>query len=128
MTSAKFFRMQYIPVLWGGNRQALRVARRLFFRYGTVSHMFGTQFSFVCRHTPWLVCHKLPLEASPTIATLALTEFATEAESRDRIPLLFLFNEAPSCITPEQRSALETKYILCHAGDEQLFPNSVLTK
>ena len=122
MTSREAFRMQYVPVLLASDRQARRLARSLFWRFGVPTHVFDSRFSFLCRHTPWVVCHILPHDACSDVITLALLEFAREGQSDDHILLLFAPDQAWSAMTPKQRCLLETTYILRKIGDELPIP------
>lgn len=100
---------QFIPVTVGSKHGA-RTAKRLFWQHGLSSHLFTPHITLFHRLTPWLICHRLP--ASPDLAVLALCDLAAEIEAADRIPLLYLCDDAP-LLDQEKIRHLESCYILC---------------
>ena len=66
-----------------------------------------------------MICHTLPVGASPALYQLALSDFAAEQKELDRTPLLFCDPKAQEVLfTGEQKEALETSFVLCPNADE----------
>lgn len=104
---------QFIPVIVSG-KSGTRTAKRLFWQHGLSSHLFTPHITPLHRLTPWLICHRLP--ASPTLTVLALCDLAAEIEAVDRIPLLYLCDDAPP-LDAEHVRLLEGSYIVCRQDD-----------
>ena len=105
----------FVPVILGGDREAIRAAKRLFWRYGMATHLFGDRLPLYCRLTPWIVCHALPQELSSEFFTMALYDFAVEMQECDRQPLLIICNDLP--FSKEELALLESCYLICREDE-----------
>lgn len=114
MTAREWLHTLYVPVLVGESKAARQTARRLFFCYGLISHLFGYRLSWLSRLAPFTLCHALPRPVDD-ILTIALSDFANDVIAADRQPLLILCQGAPD---PSAFAALESQYLICH--EEQL--------
>ena len=105
----------FVPVILGGDREAIRTAKRLFWRYGMATHLFGDCLPLYCRLTPWIVCHSLPQDLSSEFIAMALYDFAVEAQECDRQPLLIICNDLP--FSKEELALLESCYLICREDE-----------
>lgn len=107
----------YAPVLLGDGRDARRLARRLFWKYGLASHVLSSRKDILSRLTPWMVHHRLPERAGDDICTLALRHLAAELQSCDRQPILFLCDNGKWSLSSENLSYLESCYLVRRESD-----------
>ncbi len=114
MTAREWLHNLYVPVLVGEPRAVRQTARRLFFYYGLVSHLFAHHIPFLSRLAPFMSCHNLP-RSTNDILSFALSDFADEIILSDRQPLLILCQDAPEV---PNFAAMECKYLICR--EEQL--------
>ena len=116
----------FAPVLIGCDRKLCRLGRRLFWRYGMLSHVFAEQFPPLCRLAPWMICHTLPRGASSALYEMALTDFAAEQKVLDRTPLLFFTQDKHGAVlSDEQKKTLEASYLLCPDADETILSHLI---
>lgn len=125
MTVREWLHALYVPVLMGDEKAVRRTARRLFFCYGLVSHVFCHRPSLLLRFPLFTVCHRLPRKEADDLLSLALSDFAGEVLSSDRQPLLVLCGNAA---LPPDVAPLESKYLVCREdGLSDLFARLIQT-
>ena len=107
----------FVPVVLGGGRQTVGMARRLFWRYGMATHIFSDRLPLVYRLTPWIVCHALPQGLSNECCAMALYDFAVESLECDRQPMLLLCDDMPSHLSEQHLALLESCYLVCRESD-----------
>jgi hypothetical protein len=114
MMTRELIQSLYVPVLIGDRRTTARTARKLFWQYGLISHVFSLRPALLHRLTPWVICHPLPHGQTQLLSTLALSDFADEILNTDRQPLLFLCNADTATWSDDALAPLECRYlILC---------------
>lgn len=110
--SDQALRDQFVSIIVGSTG-ALSLSRRLFLRYGIVSHLLMPRLPLFHRLCPWVRHHAIPDRLDTNVLLMALTDLARELASEDRTPLLFWCADEPLSLNDESRLRLESQLILC---------------
>lgn len=118
---------EIVPVLLGYAPEALETARRMYRRFGVVSHVFcdsiplPARISLSCKFH--IVRHK---NAGDRLLLQALTDFAEQLENADLILYLIPCTEQDAAMLWKSREALEGRYVIADRREleEVLFGNT----
>lgn len=104
---------EIVPVLLGLSPETQETARRMFRRYGVVSHVFCDRVPFLARLSLSAKYHSIHHEnAGDRLMLEALLDFAEQLENADLILYLIPCTEQSASLLWKHRDRLEGSYVI----------------
>lgn len=103
---------EIVPVLLGFSQEAQETARRMFRKYGVVSHVFCERVPLPLRLSLCMKFHQIHRTADERLMMDALFDFADQLENADVILYLIPCTEAYVNMIWRGREDLETRFVI----------------
>ena len=103
---------ELVPILLGDSPEAHETARRMFRKYGVVSHVFCEKISFPKRFSLCMKFHAVQKTANERLMLDALRDFANQLENADVILYLIPCVEGYANMVWQNRDELERRFVI----------------
>ena len=108
---------EIVPVLLGYSPEMNETARRMFRRYGVVSHVFCEKVPLPLRLSLCMKFHQIPRTADERLMMDALFDFANQLENADVILYLIPCTEAYANMIWHGRDELERRFVIADRAE-----------
>lgn len=123
---------ELIPVLLGTSPEAMETARRMYRKYGVVSHVFCDRVPLSMRLTLCAKYHRIPHSTGERLMLTALEDYAAQMGNADVIPYLIPCTETYANLIWNHREVLESRYVIADLremrrvwfGEEESVPSA----
>ncbi len=111
---------ELVPVLLGFSVQTLDLAKRIYRKYGVVSHVFCQKLPLTCRLAGGIHMkfHFVPQTKDERLMQQALLDFADQLAQADVIPYLIPCTEEYAGLLWQTGNVLESRYVLAGLNED----------